>query len=355
MKWVFPFLLLSFHIAASGSNWTQIDFDRAVNSHYHSCIQQMLKENDALLINPSANSNEALMIAAVDGDAKTMELLLKDPRVDPTDRDDLALQRAVQFLRLEVVLLLLRDGRSSVGYIYEVPEISFVLEIRGIPRTLMEASWTGDLEMISNDDVQRIDLLHIDLLLERARNHPEIRNLLYRRQLELLGAPWNVVHNKMMPWALAEINPGHPTLTKGLFQAYSRLALLFSDDFGSKHLRKLVLPHEILLKIAGMISADVVEEKNIVPLEQVNALTRFGRASYPVPYVVLYMLADFLNGERISMVPEALLLLYSLVYAWYYLQPIHPYRTVKDKILDIPVAFCIGCLVARLFIFLLHH
>lgn len=63
---------------------------------------------------PGVDRNIILRSAALSGNAPLVKVLLDDPRVDPTDKDDEAMQNAIMEGNHEVVGVLLVDGRASV-------------------------------------------------------------------------------------------------------------------------------------------------------------------------------------------------------------------------------------------------
>ena len=338
------FLALSTLLSAMQYHWSQAEFDEAVQNRFLIKARRILIDNRDRSIDPSASENAALYAAVRQGDVDILKLILADGRVDPAEADSHALHLAAEGLHLNAVMVLLRDGRSSVGFLYEAPWTNFLLKpqfntrIRGISRSLMEASCTGELKCLCSEDFNVLDLMNIDLLLERARNQPHIRRLLYRRQLELLGSPACIFEDMQLHMLLADINPVHPVLTKRWCRSFLRLAMIF---------RPLRLPREIIFRLNEALFQDF-HDVNLPPIEYVDPIASLGKISYPVPYIGSYFLADQLGIALKSTWPSLILLMYSIAYIWYYRQPFHPTRSTSDFLLETAVKWCALMLVASI-------
>ncbi len=68
-------------------------------------------------IDPSADDNEAIILASKYGNSEIVKLLLQDKRVDPSARDNMAIRSAFEGLHRDVVGILYRDPRMrDCGY-----------------------------------------------------------------------------------------------------------------------------------------------------------------------------------------------------------------------------------------------
>lgn len=79
------------------------------SEHGDTKIVELLLKNPR--VDPSANDNLAIHVASQNGHSEVVELLLQDPRVDPAARDNFAIRVASQYGHYEVVKLLLQDPR----------------------------------------------------------------------------------------------------------------------------------------------------------------------------------------------------------------------------------------------------
>jgi len=71
---------------------------------------------------PSANDNNAILLAATHGHLAIVAALLKDPRVDPSARDSVAMSNAAHYGHIDVLDLLLKDSRvdsSDCAYVLQ--------------------------------------------------------------------------------------------------------------------------------------------------------------------------------------------------------------------------------------------
>jgi hypothetical protein len=68
-------------------------------------------------IDPADSENEAIQIAASEGQLAIVKRLLQDPRVDPSDLENKALIQAAQNGHEEVVNLLLKDPRVKASFL----------------------------------------------------------------------------------------------------------------------------------------------------------------------------------------------------------------------------------------------
>src|SRR3990170_2153039 len=62
-----------------------------------------------LRVDPSDQSNDAIIWASQSGHVEIVKLLLQDPRVDPSGKDNKAIGFAISLGHIEVVKLLLQD------------------------------------------------------------------------------------------------------------------------------------------------------------------------------------------------------------------------------------------------------
>lgn len=83
-------------------------FVRCVEHGDPELIERLLKSKH---IDPAANKNEAVQIAALRGHLAVIELLLQDERVDPSDNNNYAVRMAAEYGDLAVLEQLLQDKR----------------------------------------------------------------------------------------------------------------------------------------------------------------------------------------------------------------------------------------------------
>ena len=83
-------------------------FKRAIMFNNHVLVKRLLAHKG---VNPAANDNAAVILAATYGHAEILALLLRDQRVDPAARDFEALWVAISCGNSEIVKLLFTDGK----------------------------------------------------------------------------------------------------------------------------------------------------------------------------------------------------------------------------------------------------
>jgi ankyrin repeat protein len=122
-------------------------FDNLFNSIRDNDIGQVRLLLQDPRVDPSARNNVAIRFAAANGHLEVMPLLLQDHRVDPSARYNEAIREAARKGHLEIVRLLLQDPRvdpsaddnfairAAVAYIH--PEI--VLLLAAVPGILIDA------------------------------------------------------------------------------------------------------------------------------------------------------------------------------------------------------------------------
>ena len=98
------------------NNWKRIYYDLLKSSVFKTYAEKGDIEIVELLladprVDPSANDNYAIELASQKGHDKVVELLLVDPRVDPSAYDNYAIRMASQNGHDKVVELLLADPR----------------------------------------------------------------------------------------------------------------------------------------------------------------------------------------------------------------------------------------------------
>lgn len=180
------------------SEYTQADFDEALQTKNLSQIYKILLISPKDEIDPSVNDCEVLHLACDDGETDLVEMLLDDERIDPASKDNEALKRAAFLLHYDACNLLLRDPRVSADLIFETPWLhqainpNFIRGIRNIPREVFNACAVGDVLALKDVDLGSLELEHLDLLLQRASQSLGIRKLLHQEQLRLLGAPFEI-------------------------------------------------------------------------------------------------------------------------------------------------------------------
>lgn len=74
-------------------------------------------------VDPSTDNNVAIRWASAFGHQKVVKLLLKDPRVDPSAKNQDTIRYASRFDQLEVVRLLLGDKRVDPSACHNLCEI----------------------------------------------------------------------------------------------------------------------------------------------------------------------------------------------------------------------------------------
>ena len=85
-----------------------IDDSDVVEKDVDEKIQALQKK-----IDPAANDNEAIQVAAQNGHTETVRMLLEDRRVDPTTGNNRAITMAAKRGHTEIVRELLKDGRAD--------------------------------------------------------------------------------------------------------------------------------------------------------------------------------------------------------------------------------------------------
>jgi Ras-related protein Rab-1A len=99
------------HLSVDASDRNNEAIRQAASRGHFAVVESLIRAD------PSTADNEALLAAVADGHAKVVALLLLlcDDRVDPSADGDRAVRIAAQRGRIDIVELLLQDGRASVA------------------------------------------------------------------------------------------------------------------------------------------------------------------------------------------------------------------------------------------------
>ena len=79
------------------------------------CCDRLLQDSR---VNPSANDNEAIKYASINGHHLVVDRLLQDRRADPTDNNNIAIRNASRNGHHLVVNRLLQEIQKRHGYVY---------------------------------------------------------------------------------------------------------------------------------------------------------------------------------------------------------------------------------------------
>jgi ankyrin repeat protein len=85
-----------------------------INEVKHGSLEVVKRLLQDPRIDPSDYDNYAIQIASANGNSAVVKILLQDPRVNPSARDNWAIQIASSYGRVAVVTLLLQDPRVDV-------------------------------------------------------------------------------------------------------------------------------------------------------------------------------------------------------------------------------------------------
>jgi ankyrin repeat protein len=89
-------------------DFKECELKEAVKNNDINNVKLLLQENE---IDPSANSNMSIRVAAEYGYTEILTLLLNDNRVDPSDYEDDAFRYAAEKGHLDIAKILLKDKR----------------------------------------------------------------------------------------------------------------------------------------------------------------------------------------------------------------------------------------------------
>jgi hypothetical protein len=139
-------------------------------------------------VDPSAKDQEPLKRAARNGHVDTVKVLLNDSRVDPSALHQRSLKLAAGNGHVDIVKVLLNDPRVDPTVLNErflknCPNI-----FNNLPPNIIVSCRTGDLETVKPFEFSGLTPYQLDMLLEFAKDHnqEEMYKYLEDRKIDVL-------------------------------------------------------------------------------------------------------------------------------------------------------------------------
>ncbi len=140
----------------------------------HTSVVKLLLEDPR--VDPSADDNQAIRWASADGYTDIVKLLLEDPRVDPSAHGDDAIRRASEQGHTSVIKLLLEDKRVDYNFAIRLASedghtsiVKLLLEDDRVDPSTMDNQAIRSASLYGRTDI-------VKLLLEDERVDPSARD-----------------------------------------------------------------------------------------------------------------------------------------------------------------------------------